>query len=407
MSIQVRVCDQDDWRRFFDTCETAFGEAASDDMVERFKRIISPSDLLAAFEGDAMVGTAGAFPFTYTIPGGELSAAGVTLVGVLPSHRRRGVLTQLMRHQLEGARDRGQPLAALWASEGSIYGRFGYGLATKQAAINIERDRAVFIDPSPGRGRCRLLSTAEAVKVLPDVYDRVRVQIPGMFARTQDWWEAHTLVDREEDRHGAGPMWRVVWENEGRAEAYALYRIHHEWPEGVPAGSVDVAEALATSPSATREIWRYLFGVDLVARVRSWFMPIDHPLFHMLTEPRRLRFVAKDAIWLRVVDLAAALGARSYAGEGSLTFEVEDAFCPWNSGIWRLEATVSGARVERTTDAAQLKLSAADLGAVYLGGVSFGELVEAGRVREVEAGAALRATALFATERAPWCSELF
>ncbi|HEX2235870.1 MAG TPA: GNAT family N-acetyltransferase [Actinomycetota bacterium] len=407
MSIQVRVGKKDEWRRFFDTCENAFGEEPNDDMVERFKRILSPSDLLAAFDGDAMVGTAAAFRFTLSIPGGELPAAGVTLVGVLPSHRRQGVLTRLMRHQLEQARARRQPLAVLWASEGSIYGRFGYGPATKQAAIDVERDRAVFIDQSPNPGRSRLLSTAEAVKVLPDVYERVRIRTPGMFARSQEWWEAHTLADPEEGRRGDGPMWRVVWENEGRAEAYALYRLHHEWPEGMPAGSLHVAEAIATSPAATRALWSFLFGVDLVARVRSWVVPIDHPLFLMLTEPRRLRMVVKDALWLRVVDVPAALGARGYAGEGTLVLALRDELCPWNSGTWRLETSASGARVERTTDAPQLAMSAADLGAVYLGGVGFGELVEAGRVHELEEGAALRASALFAAERTPWCSEIF
>lgn len=407
MDIYVRACRKDEFRRFLETCEAAFGYDLRDDDVERFGRIISAERTFAAFEGESMVGTTGSFEFSLTIPGGELPTGGVTMVGVLPSHRRRGVLTSMMRAQLDHARHNGEPLAALWASEGSIYQRFGYGLATRQAAIDIERDRAVFLDASPGRGRTRLLATEEAAKVLPDVYERVRIATPGMFARSQDWWEAHTLVDREEDRRGAGPMWRVAWEIDGRAEAYGLYRLHSEWSEGLPSGSLEVSEAIATSPLATRELWNYLFGVDLVARVKSWFLPIDHPLYLMLSEPRRLRFTTKDGLWLRVVDLPRALEARSYASETTLTFEVVDALCPWNDATWKLETTRSGGRVTRYDGGADLKLAAADLGAAYLGGTNFCELASAGRIQELRADAALEATMAFLVPRAPWCAEVF
>jgi predicted acetyltransferase len=407
VTLDVRRCRQDEFRRFLETCEAAFGFDVKDDDIARFEHLITPDRMHAAFEDDTMVGTAGSFPFTLTIPGGELPAGGITMVGVLPSHRRRGVLTRLMRAQLDHTHALGEPLAVLWASEGSIYGRYGYGLATKQAEIDIERDRAVFVDDVATSGRCRLLATEEAVKVLPDVYERVRRVTPGMFARSQDWWQDHRLADPEKWREGGGPMWRVVWESEGRAEAYALYRVHQEWSESMPGGYAHVLEAVATSPRATRAIWRFLFGIDLVARVKSWALPVDHPLLHMLTEPRRLRMRVKDALWLRVVDVEGALAARSYARDGVLTLALSDDLCPWNEDTWRLEASGARVLVARARGAPDLSLRAADLGAVYLGGITFSELAAAGRVGEHRRGAALEATMMFMTERAPWCPEIF
>jgi predicted acetyltransferase len=407
MSVHVRVCRENEFRRFLETCEAAFGYDVPADDVERFRRVISPERTHAAFDGDTMVGTAGSFPFTLTVPGGELAAGGVTMVGVLPSHRRRGVLTNMMRAQLEDAHSKSEPVAILWASEGAIYQRFGYGLATRQAAIDIESDRALFLDRSPGRGRCRLLTNEEALKVLPDVYERVRARTPGMFARSQSWWEVCTLDDRESERRGGGPMWRVAWEIDGRAEAYALYRYHSEWTDSIPSGWLEVMEAMATSPLATRELWAYLFGVDLISRVKAWALPIDHPLFLMLAEPRRLRLMAKDALWLRVVDVRAALEGRSFARDATLTFELTDELCPWNQGTWRLEATRTGARIAPSDGPADLRLGAPELGSAFLGGTTFCELAAAGRIQELREDAALDATMAFLVPIAPWCAEVF
>lgn len=407
MTIDVRPCRVEEVRLFLETSEAAFGDETNDNEVERVKKVLGPERMHAAFEDDVMVGTTGSFPFSLTIPGGELPAGGITMVGVLTSHRRRGVLSKLMRTQLEEHHRWGEPLAVLWASEAAIYWRFGYGLATKQGEIDIERERAVFLDGAEAVGRTRLLSVDEAGKVLPEIYDRIRTVTPGMFARSPEWWQVETLADPEEHRRGGGPMFRVVWEHEGRAEAYALYRVHGTWEESMPSGWLEVIEVMATGPLATREIWRLLFGVDLTARVKSWFQPLDTPLFSMLTEPRRLRFKVKDALWLRIVDVDRALEARSYAAGGSLVFDLSDRLCPWNAGRWRLDASSGGGRLQRTDDPPELELSVAELGAVYLGGSSFGELARAGRITERVPGAALRASVLLSTERAPFCPEIF
>jgi predicted acetyltransferase len=407
VTLEIRSCRPDEYRIFLETCESAFGYALADHDAERFARIISTDRMVAAFDDDAMVGTAGSFPFTLSIPGGELPAGGVTMVGVLPSHRRRGALTRLMDALVLDARRRSEPLAVLWASEGSIYGRFGYGLATRQGDISIERDRARFRDDDVAVGRCRLLDEGEALKVLPDIYERVRIETPGMFARSVEWWQAGPLFDPDRERRGGGPLFHVVWELDGSADAYALYRIHGEWSEGVPTGHVSVREVIATTPRATKEIWRFLFGIDLVERIDAPMLQIEHPLFHMLTEPRRLRLRVKDALWLRIIDLRIALTARTYATEGSIVLEVGDPQCPWNEGRWRLEAPRRRGRVTKTDERPDLRLAAADLAAAYLGGVTFTELALAGRVEERKKGAARAATLLVLPECPPWCPEIF
>ena len=408
MDIRIRPVRAEEIRRFLQTTEATFGHEAVEEELSRDAQLIEPERTLCAFDDDAMVGTAAAFRFSLTIPGNEVPATAVTMVGVLPSHRRQGILTGMMRRQMAQAREWNEPVAILWASEAAIYQRFGYGLATRQAFFDIERDRALFRDARPRTGRVRLVTLDEATKVLPYIYDRIRPTIPGMVSRSQQWWKHHRLADPEDHRRGGGPMFRAVLEIDGMAEGYALYRIHSKWgDDGVPSGSVQVLEAVATSPTATREIWGFLFGIDLVARIKGMFLPSDHPLQLMLSEMGRLRFQLTDALWLRIVDVQAALTARSYAGEGSIVLEMTDSFCPWNEGRWRLDAAADGARLRPSADSADLVLDATDIGAAYLGGVSFGELARAGRVTEVNDGAIRRADALFLTSRAPWCAEIF
>jgi predicted acetyltransferase len=386
---------------FIRLVEAAFGHEPHEDDIERWSRTFEPERMLWVSDGDLKVAAAGAFSFTLTIPGGELPAAGVTAVGVLPSHRRRGILTQMMREQLDDVRSREEPLAILWASEASIYGRFGYGLATKAAKITVDHDRAVFRDAADPAGTTRLVTLEQAIDILPDVFERIRVRTPGMYARSRTWWEAGMLADPEHARRGAGPLFCCVLELDGEPEAYALFRTKGNWDEGFPNSTLVVREVMATSPVALREIWRFLLGVDLIARVETWGVPPDYPLFLMLTEPRRLRMTLGDALWVRLVDCEAALGARSYAGGEPVVLDVRDSFCDWNEGVWRLPDA------QRTDEDPDLRLDAAELGSAYLGGIGFAELARAGLVEELREGGLERADALFRTSVTPWCPEVF
>jgi predicted acetyltransferase len=219
-----------------------------------------------------------------------------------------------------------------------------------------------------------------------------------MFARTRDWWEARILLDPEDRREGSGELARVVLERDGETLAYALYRLKLGFEAGSSTGEVNVVEAMGVSAEATAGIWRYLLDIDWMERVRAELLPIDHPLFLLLEQPRRLRFRLTDSLWLRLVDVGAALAARSL--EGDVVLEVGDAFCPWNDARYALDGS-------KTMEEADLRLDVSDLATVYLGGFTFAQLLRAGRIEEITEGAVDRADAAFRTDRAPWCPEIF
>jgi predicted acetyltransferase len=401
--IEVRpAASVDELRRAF-VIWHYFGAEVSEEEAEKFSRLLGDR-VLAAWDGDQVVGGAGAFPFELSVPGGRrVRAGGVTVVGVLPTHRRRGILTQLMSRQFDDLHERGEPVAYLWASEATIYGRFGYGMAALQGGFELARERTAFARPAEPYGTIRLVPHEEALERFPPIYDAVCEQRAGMFGRSRDWWEIRTLADSEARRAGAGPLNRVLLEVDGRAEGYALYRIKQSFEAFTTTGSTLVIEALATTPRATQALWRWLLDMDWTAKIAGERLPIDHPLFHLLAEPRRLRFRLADSLWVRLVDVGAALSGRGYLGQGEAVFDVTDEFCPWNEGRWRV--TPEGA--ERTEAAAGLRLDAAALGSAYLGGFTFRELADALRVEELEEGAIARADELFRAERAPWCVEIF
>jgi predicted acetyltransferase len=405
MDVDVRHPDPDEFERFGHTFGAAFGHALTPEDFERSRRFVAFERNLAAYEGEVMVGTAAAHPLRLTVPGGELATAGVTAVAVLPTHRRRGILSRMMRRQIDLVREWGEPLAVLWASEGAIYGRYGYGLATLNARLDADRGVPTVRPPEPA-GEVRLVEREEALASFPGVFDRVRAATPGFVARTSEWWDARVLSGegwRPGDRE---PVFRVLLEIDGRPEAYALYRISRETVQGVFESRLAVQEALGATPAATREIWRYLFNVDLVARIRARLLALDHELLLLAAEVPRLRISVGDGLWLRLVDVAKALAGRRYATEGSLDLELADEFCPWNNGVWRLEGSPEGASARRVGNP-ELRLAVDDLAAAYLGGFSFAQLAAAGRVVELQPGALARADALFRTVRAPWCPETF
>jgi predicted acetyltransferase len=372
------------------------------DRVEMFARVLPPERMHAAWEDGRAVAGAGAFPFQLTVPGGRISAAGITSVAVLPTHRRRGILTAMMRAQLDDCRDRGESVAYLWATEDRIYGRFGYGIASFAAEIELPRERSAYYTDAEPFGRPRLVAIPDAEPLIAPVYERVAAQTPGMFARSSAWWQARVLIDPEWRRQGRGELQCVVLESDAGPAAYALYRLALGFDRGVQTGSVDVVEAMGDSPQATRAIWRYLFDIDWMARLRTWMLPVDHPLLLLVAEPRRLRLSLRDGLWVRLIDVGAALSARSYAVSGAIVIEVADAFCPWNAGRWRV-----GDGVKRADTEPELRCDVTALGSVYLGGFTWAQLAAALRVEELRPGAIARADALFRTAVGPWCPEIF
>ncbi len=402
MSFRVKPCaDLEEFSQAVFAIGQYFALDPTEERMERFSRNLPVERMHAARENGRIVGGAGAFPFELTVPGAIVPTAGVTVVGTYPTHRRRGVLRAMMRAQLDDVHERGEPLALLWASEETIYGRFGYGMASLAGEISIQREYGAFARSFEHEGAVRFVDQKEALDLFPRVWDRVRRAIPGMLGRTRNWWEFRVLF--EQPGGEGGPKRFVVLERDGRPEGYAIYRHKPKWEHGVSDSELEVIEAIALDGRPTAELWRYLLDIDWAAHVNGWLLPVDHALFQLLATPRRMQFRVGDGLWVRLVDVGAALSARGYAADGAIVFDVVDDFCPWNEGVWRL----ADGRARRSSAAPQLRCDVSALGAVYLGGFSFAELVRGGRVEELRRGAAARADAMFASSRAPWCPEIF
>jgi predicted acetyltransferase len=403
MDIQVRACSSlEELRDALNVISHYFGHENQLEDAERFAKWIEVERMHAAFEGERIIGGAGAFTYRMSVPGGALvPAAGITVVGVLPTHRRRGVLRTLMKEQLDDCRARGDYLAYLWASEATIYGRFGYGLASRMGEISLAKDRTRFATPFESRGAVRLVDLEEAARIFPPLYEQVVAQRPGMFVRSKDWWETRKLFDDPARRQG-GPKNLALLELDGKPSGYAIYNVKQDWAAGVSKGVVNIVEVVTPTPVAARELWRWLLDFDWTSEFSANLLPLDHELFMLVAEPRRLQFTINDGVWVRLIDIGQALSARTY-NDGEIVLDVEDAFMPENAGRWR----VTPSSTERTDDAADLRLDITGLGSVYLGGFTFGSLVRGSRAQELTEGAVFRADALFRTNVEPWCPEIF
>jgi predicted acetyltransferase len=401
VGIEIRNPAEDDLRNAMKAVEAAFGEEQKEADLDRHQKVMRRDRFLVAYDGAIPVGTTASLPFDLTVPGGQLAAAGVTWVGVLPSHRRRGILTQMMKRQLRDLHELGEPLAILWASEAAIYGRFGYGISAPTVQLDADRSRFSLRDDPGPQGAVRLIDREEAAKVLPPIYDTVRRQVPGFTSRDELLWDLYRLADPEHWRRGGGPKFFAVLEFDGEPVGYTLYRIKSDWEEGFSKSHVRVLETCATSPAAERELWRFLFGIDLVVKIQGRHDP-GSPLFLMVVDPRSLMLRVSEGLWLRVVDLESALTGRTYAADDTLVVEVRDELCPWNAGRWRM-----GTDIGRTDEGAELELDIADFASAYLGAFDFERLAAAQRVRELKPGALERATNLFRTSRPPYCPEDF
>ena len=405
MPVDVRALDSGH-RAFFEAADLAFGEHSRDEDFASFEALFEADRAIAAYDGTRIVGTAGAFGYQLTVPGGILPAAGVTVVGVQPTHRRQGILRRMMRMQLDDLHERGEPLAILWASEGGIYQRFGYGLATVAAKVDVERDRNAFRRPHAPVGTVRFVDADEAGRSFPPIFEAVRPTRAGFFDRSEAYWREAFLRDPEHWRHGASAAFHVLHETDGTPDGYVRYRVREKW-EDTPKSSLIVVEKLATSPAADLDLWRFLLDIDLMGRLEWWNLPPDDPILLTILEPRRLGLGLGDGLWLRIVDVAPALAGRRYAADGRVVLELVDEFCTWNAGRWSLSVEGGVPLVEPTTDPPDLACDTTDLAAAYLGAFGFRRLADAGRGQELQPGGISRADALFRTDRAPWCPRVF
>ncbi|MCW7945292.1 hypothetical protein AAW14_25665 [Streptomyces hygroscopicus] len=404
MTTDVRVLRQHEWDGWYQNLVRAFGGVdESPEEREFWRSNVEYHRFLGSWDGEVCAGTAGAFTFRLTVPGGaSVPAAGITMVSVAATHRRRGVLTSMMRRQLDDIRTWGEPLAVLVASEPAIYGRFGYGAATFQIGAEIDTSRVQLSVPAgTDEVRLRYADPVDVLDACEAVYARLVPGRPGMLAR-KPGWERLRVLDPESERDGASPLQCVVAERDGAITGYARFRTKLDSGVGGHNGTVTLTDLAALDPASDAALWRFLFGIDLTTTLAVRGRPVDEAWQHLVSDIRRCRPRLRDSLHLRLVDVGAALEARTYQTPVDVVFDVEDAFCPWNTGSWRLTGDAKGASCVRTADAADLALSVRELGSAYLGGVPLTALAAAGRVRELCQGALVEASLAFGSAVAPW-----
>jgi predicted acetyltransferase len=381
-------------RSFLTPISVGLGFRPQQQEADELAELMPADRALSAFSDGATVGSVGSYPLRLSVPGGQsVPTAGIAYCGVLPSHRRRGIATELMSRQLADARDRGEPLVALWPSEERIYARYGFGVASSCLALDLDTAHATWRDPEQRRPDIQLLDLDSAHKVIAPIYATARETTAGMAERSDAWWRYRLIRPHDEDSA------LFVAASEGLG--YAIYRHRVPWAES-PEGTVEVVEAVGVGAAGTRAIWQYLFDIDLAQEVRAQYLPVDHPLLHMLAEPRRLRARTRDGLWLRILDIPATLSART-RGRSSVVLDVRDEFLADLSGRWYVGAD----EVARTTKSPDIAVDITDLAAVYLGGATFAQLLRAGRAHELVAGGAARADAALPASVRPWTLEVF
>lgn len=404
----IRPITDDEVAAFSAQLDFGFHENPPQQAHDLWQRLLPRERSVAAFDGDELVSTGGDFPFELTVPGGvTVAAAGVTGITVKVTHRRRGILTAMMRYQLHGWHERGDaPVGILMASEPAIYGRFGYALGNQHLDVTIPRgDNGLSAVPGSDKFRMRMVDPRQAWESCQEVYEANRLDRPGMLTRVGAGtaWRDAALADHESARHGAGPLRCVVAEDtDGRVAGFARYRVKDDYSSPArPECKVRVRDVYGRDLASTVAVWRFLCDIDLTSEIQA-DIATDHPLMFLLSDPRQAVPRLQDVLYVRVVDVDRALAARRYAAPIDVVFELADPFCPWNSGRWRLSGDADGAVCERTTDPADLVLGPRELGASYLGGFTLEALARAGRIEELRSGALSAASRAFASDVAPF-----
>jgi predicted acetyltransferase len=404
-SIELRAIAADEIVAFHEAMFSVFGEDADADPdgPARIERMLPRSQVWAAFDRGAIVATAATFDLTLGVPGGALPMAGLTGVAVRPTHRRRGLLRALMSAHLADARARGYAISGLWASESSIYGRFGFGVASEGHAVEIQAAPTLeLVGPLAGQlDELVFIDAARARRELPPVYQRALAARPGALMRSAQWWEERRFLEGSFQRHGASRLRHALALRGEEPVGYLQYRQRSKFEAGLPAGQLDIVELVGVDARAEATLWRLALRADLFPQVTWWNAPTDDLLPWIASDPRRVSRRRVDGLWLRIADVPAALAARRYAAPGTVHLAVEGA-------AWALTVGEDGiGHCEPIAPAAaKLQLTRQALGSLYLGGVPARQLARAGAIVGSAAEVAA-AEAVLAWPVAPWCPELF
>lgn len=379
-----------------------FGFDYSDDELERGRWVAEIDRLVAARDADGrIVGTSGAYTFGMSLPGGvDAPCSGISVISVRADHRRRGLLSRMMGQLFADADDRGEPFAALWASESPIYGRYGFGPAVPTLDVTIERQHGALHHDGPV-GEVELLDPDAVTDTFPALHEAARRARGGMMTRPAGWWR-RLVADPPDARDGAGPLRYALLPGRG----FATYRLKPDWGTGAPVGTVQLEDLVALDPEATAALWRFVIDTDLAAKVEVVRRPVDDPVRTLLVDPTRASFSHGWPLWVRLLDLPAAVAARRYLADGTAVLEVADDLRPANAGRWRIEVADGSAHGERTDAAPDLTMDTSALATVLLGGVRTTQLHLASQVQGGH-DAALALDRLLATDLAPTSDLMF
>ncbi len=402
MAIEIRTVSDRDLDAFRSCIFTTFGDEIESDTGgdARFRAMLPEAQRWAAFDGRYVVATAGTYDHAIGVPGGgSLPMAGLTMVTVRPTHRRRGILRELMKRHLDDARQRGFAISGLWASEAGIYGRFGYGLAAHADVMSIDNAQTVVFHERSGRDAIEWIDEAAARELLPEVYAKATALRPGALRRGDVWWRERRFLESPFMRGNASKRRHVIARRGGEVVGYLVYRQKGAFESTRPDGEVTIIELVGIDPRAQLTLWEMALQIDLFPNVSWNTAPVDDPLAWAIVDPRRVQRRRTDALWLRIDDVPATLAARTYSADGTLRFAIGDA-------TWELVVASGQGHCKQTTRSAELWFGPTTLASLYLGGVSATQLATAEQLRG-DAAAIARADALFASAIAPWCPEVF
>jgi predicted acetyltransferase len=393
---------------FFAAVMRGFHSAYAADQWKPMHKVIEPERSFGFQVDGRWISTCGAYTRILTVPGGSVPVAAVTVVTVQPSYRRRGLLTEMMKHQLLDVRDRGtEPIGLLWASESAIYGRFGYGQAAPQARLSGKTRTTGFRqEVDLGAGSVGEVEGDQAIPVIKRIHRTLLPDRVGALNRDDNWWDVR-WHDPESERGGASAYrFALHYDHRGRPDGYVAFRVKTNW-ESDSGSEVIISELDAVPGPARAALWRFILDLDLVRRFTTHGSPVDEPLRYMVHDLRSVKAELEDGTYARLVDVPRALEARRYLTDLDVIIGVQDPLLPDNNASFRLEAGPDGAAVTRSRRRADVILSVRELSAIYLGGTPLAALARTGLVTERTKGAVQAMAAAFAWSQPPFCPDGF
>jgi len=401
---ELRPITDDEVSAFQQALYMGFGSPREEGSDDRFRRVMPLDRTLASFDSDRIVATLGDFDLQLAVPGGrQFPMGGTTMVTVASTHRRQGLLRALMTEHLRLVAEREDPFAGLWASETRIYGRFGFGMATECHELSFDA-RLVTLPPAPRGHQIELVPADDVVSVVAPFWSATAGTRPGHIDRIDGRWENIAEKGAKPDG-GATATRHIVARRDGEVVGYASYRQTSKWDDAVPNGTVAIEWFMTVDADAHAALWSFLTSIDLFPNVTHGMAPVDDPLLLWVSDPRQVRRRRLDALYLRILDVVAALEGRTYETDGSLVMALTDEM-GWADGTFAMEVSGGAATVTPTDTAPDVTMDVKELGSIYLGGVGAAALGRAGRITGSE-DALLLTDRLFRTHQPPFCSEDF